>query len=86
MVLPMVSEHFHDIKDKNKDDECKKSGIARMWWQWQIDLSELLLDIEKTTDETQICHPHIEDKAKKSKEAFFSTIYDGHKGNWGIGL
>ena len=46
-----------------------------------MDLSELLLDIEKTTDETQICHPHIEDKAKKSKEAFFSTIYDGHKGN-----
>ena len=39
-----------------------------------MDLSELLLDIEKTTDETQICHPHNEDKAKKSKEAFFSTI------------
>ena len=32
-------------------------------------LSELLLDIEKkTTDESQICRPHNEDKAKKSKE------------------
>jgi hypothetical protein len=31
-------------------------------------LSELLLDIEKTTDETQTCCPHNEDKAKKSKE------------------
>jgi hypothetical protein len=50
---------------------CKKSGdIARIWYgdndKWT--LSELLLDIEKTTDETQICRPHNEVKAKKSKE------------------
>ena len=31
-------------------------------------LSELLLDIEKTIDETKICRPHNEDKAKKSEE------------------
>ena len=32
MVLPMLSELFHAIKDKHKDDECKKSGdIARIW-------------------------------------------------------
>ena len=31
-------------------------------------LSELLLDIEKTIDETNFCRPHNEDKAKKSEE------------------
>ena len=41
-------------------------------------MDELLLDIEKTTDETQICRPHNEDKAKKSKEVGASK----HKQEW----